>query len=302
MPANTLVVPLIPDCSACMVNSLKTLVPLLTKDKQRQFELFSIAFSILATGFDEKKDPATLSIQLYRELYSLEDAQDPYHEIKAMSNQAAKKCMNGINKRINALKGYEKLRAALAAAIAGNMIDFNTAGHDPDLTKLGEAFTAIERQGFALDDSQSLWSRLTSKKGNMVFLADNAGETYFDLPLIEIAKNHCWTVTYVVKDRPMMNDAVVGDIEETGIQKIAEVITSGAWSFGVPRKWVSQQFLDIVSNADVVISKGQANIETFPEIQRDLNVETYYLSRAKCPHIAGVLGVAKGQNVVLKRG
>jgi hypothetical protein len=284
-----------------MVNSVKTLIPLLTEDKQRQFELFSTAFDILAKGFQEKKDPATLSIGLYRELYSMEDAVDPYHDIKKMSNEAAKKGMKKVRERINSLKGYEKLRAALASAVAGNMIDFNTAGHDPDLSRLVEAFVSIQEQGFALDDSQKLWQQLKSKEGKMVFLADNAGETYFDMPLVEIANAQNWTVTYVVKDRPMMNDVVVEDVKETGIEEIAEIITSGAWAFGVPKKGVSQEFLDAVAQADVVISKGQANIETFPEIQRELSVETYYVSRAKCPHIASVLGVTKGENVVLRR-
>lgn len=301
MTDEPLVVPLIPDCSACMVNSVKTLIPLLTEDKQRQFELFSTAFDILAKGFQEKKDPATLSIGLYRELYSMEDAVDPYHDIKKMSNEAAKKGMKKVRERINSLKGYEKLRAALASAVAGNMIDFNTAGHDPDLSRLVEAFVSIQEQGFALDDSQKLWQQLKSKEGKMVFLADNAGETYFDMPLVEIANAQNWTVTYVVKDRPMMNDVVVEDVKETGIEEIAEIITSGAWAFGVPKKGVSQEFLDAVAQADVVISKGQANIETFPEIQRELSVETYYVSRAKCPHIASVLGVTKGENVVLRR-
>lgn len=301
MTDEPLVVPLIPDCSACMVNSVKTLIPLLTEDKQRQFELFSTAFDILAKGFQEKKDPATLSIGLYRELYSMEDAVDPYHDIKKISNEAAKKGMNKVRERINSLKGYEKLRAALASAVAGNMIDFNTAGHNPDLSRLVEAFVSIQEQGFALDDSQKLWQQLKSKEGKMVFLADNAGETYFDMPLVEIANAQNWTVTYVVKDRPMMNDVVVEDVKETGIEEIAEIITSGAWAFGVPKKGVSQEFLDAVAQADVVISKGQANIETFPEIQRELSVETYYVSRAKCPHIASVLGVTKGENVVLRR-
>ncbi|MBS3794522.1 MAG: DUF89 family protein [Candidatus Thorarchaeota archaeon] len=301
MTDDPLVVPLIPDCSACMVNSLKTLIPLLTEDKQRQFELFSTAFDILAEGFQEKKDPATLSIELYRDLYSMEDAVDPYHDIKKISNEAAKKGMKKVRERINSLEGYEKLRAALASAIAGNMIDFNTAGHNPDLSKLVEAFVSIEEQGFAVDDSQKLWQQLKSRDGKMVFLADNVGETYFDIPLVEIANAKDWTVTYVVKDKPMMNDVVLEDVRETGIEEIAEVITSGAWAFGVPKKWVSEEFLDSVAQADVVISKGQANIETFPEIQRELNVETYYISRAKCPHIASVLGVSKGENVVLRR-
>jgi uncharacterized protein with ATP-grasp and redox domains len=57
----------------------------------------------------------------------------------------------------------------------------------------------------------------------------------------------------------------------------------------------------LVEKSDLVISKGQANIETFPEIQREKEVETYYITRAKCPHISQAVGAKKGDSVVLRR-
>ncbi|MFW9955018.1 MAG: ARMT1-like domain-containing protein, partial [Candidatus Thorarchaeota archaeon] len=56
-----------------------------------------------------------------------------------------------------------------------------------------------------------------------------------------------------------------------------------------------------VKSADLVISKGQANVESFPDFQKEFHIETYYVIRAKCPHIAAVLGTAVGDNVVLRR-
>jgi uncharacterized protein with ATP-grasp and redox domains len=96
----------------------------------------------------------------------------------------------------------------------------------------------------------------------------------------------------------MINDATRDDIVGSRIEDLAEVADTGAWAHGVPKKWVSKEFLQLVASADLVISKGQANIETFPELQKETNVETYYITRGKCAHISQAIGATKGQNIV----
>jgi len=294
-------VPLVPECSACIINSLRLLIPILTDSKEEQFKLFSLAYEQLAEGYAKNIEPAPLSIELYRKLYSETGKFDPYSEIKHQSTVAAQKVVPIIERHINELEGYERLRAALSSGITGNLIDFNTAGHNPDLSLLEEMYHTISKEGFAIDDSEHLWRSLKSRTGNVVYLADNAGETLFDIPLLRFLKELGWNTTYVVKGKPMINDAVRVDVETTEIPKLAEIADTGAWAHGVPRQWVSNEFLEIVAQGDLVISKGQANIETFPEIQREISIETYYVTRAKCPHISQSIGAKKGDNVVLRR-
>jgi hypothetical protein len=284
-----------------MIDSLQTLIPLLTKDITKQFDLYKIAYDLLAKGFEKQLDPATLSIGIYRELYTKCNAYDPYRIIKKDSIIAASKALPLVEKAISNQVGFQKLYTTLAASIAGNVIDFNTAGHNPNLDQLADTFNEIVRQGFAIDHSESLWNTLNEKKGKLTFLADNAGETLFDIPLVRLITENEWKVTYVVKEKPMINDAVTDDVKNTEIDNLAELATTGAWAFGTPYEDVNKNFLDLIQNSDVVISKGQANIETFPEIQREMQVETYYVLRAKCKHIASRLDVKKGDNIVLKK-
>ncbi|MFW9944756.1 MAG: DUF89 domain-containing protein [Candidatus Sifarchaeia archaeon] len=294
-------VPLVPECSACMIESLKILIPLLAYEETEQYNLYSLAFSRLSEGFSKRLDPIEISVSLYRELYDRVGVKDPYSTLKKQSIEAAKKALPPIDNLVSRLEGPEKLRAALATSIAGNVIDFNTAGHDPKLDNLQGVFEEILQSGFAIDDSSMLWESLTTRKGKMLFLGDNAGETIFDIPLVRLANDLGWDVTYIVKMRPMVNDAVEEDVRGTEIEKIATIRNTGAWAHGVPKKWVSDEFLGLVAESDLVISKGQANIETFPEIQREFSVETYYVLRGKCPHISAAIGATKGQNVVLRR-
>ncbi|MFX1260831.1 MAG: DUF89 domain-containing protein [Promethearchaeota archaeon] len=301
MTTDEIHVPLVPECSACIVNSLGLLIPLLSDDKDEQYNLYNHAYRRIARGYDKREPPLELAVDLYRELYERSGKEDPYAEIKKRSIKAAKKALPAVEKSISKKTGYQKLRAALAAAIAGNVIDFNTAGHSPDLGELTRIYEEILEEGFAVDHSEYLWHSLTSKKGEVLFLGDNAGETLFDIPLLRMINDLGWHVSYAVKGKPLANDAVRSDVEGTEVERLSKIIDTGAWAYGVPKNLVANAFLDTVQNSDIVISKGQANIESFPEIQREYGIETYYVTRGKCAHISRAISANKGDNVVLRR-
>ena len=283
------------------MDSLKILVPLLTSDENKQAEYFALAFRLLSDGYENRTEPAPLSIGMYRDLYNKAGIQDPYAEIKRISTEAALKALPAIDKIIEPLEGYARFRACLAASITGNVIDFNTSGHVPNLEKLVEVFDSIQNEKFAIDDSEQLWRSLQARNGKLLFLADNAGEHILDIPLLRLLKDMGWSVTFIIKGQAMINDVTIEEVRGTEIEKLTQIADTGAWAHGVPIKWVSREFLQLVTESDLVISKGQANIETFPEIQRETNIETYYITRAKCPHISQAVGAKKGDSVILRR-
>ncbi len=302
MPRDPIRVPLVPECAPCITHSLKMLIPLLTSDPDLQFRMFRRAFEYLAKGFDEGIAPHPLSVDMYQELYSMGDVDDPFREIKRKSNEVAMSLLPQVEELISSLTGYERLRACLGASIAGNLIDYNTAAHRPDLETLYQDFERILEDGFAIDHSRRLWEELTREPREdrrLVFLADNAGETIFDIPLLRLLNSLGWSVTYVVKGGPMANDATREDVAGTEIEQLAEISDTGVQSHGVPPDLVSSEFLVTVRSADLVVSKGQSNIETFPRIQDQIGVLTFYVLRAKCANIAGAIGARPGDNVVL---
>ncbi len=298
--SDSIKVPLIPRCSACIVNSLKTLIPLLTDDKEKQFNLFRLAYKRLSEGYAKNITPIILSVTLYQELYEKEGVEDPYREIKRLSNKAALSVLPIIEEKVQQFEGEQRFRACLSASITGNVIDYNTAEHSPDLDSLVEVFDRVQHEGFAPDDSKLLLQTLNSQTGKLLFIADNAGEVILDIPLLKYLKELGWETTYVVKGRAMINDATREDIQGTEIEKLASIADSGAWAHGVPLEYVSKEFLDLFRESDLVISKGQANIETVPVIQEMTGTETYYITKAKCSHISQAIGAKKGSNVVLR--
>lgn len=292
-------IPLAPECAPCIIYSLKQLIPLLTDDPDEQFRLISVAMARVSEGFEKRTYPLPLSIDIYAELYELAGVEDPFTEVKKTSTQVAMRLLPEIEVIVNALEGYNRLRAAIAAAITGNLIDYSTAAHRPDLTSLLDDYQRILDEGFNPDHTSQLWQGVKSRNGVAVIVGDNAGEVIFDVPLVRLLRDEGWQVYYVVKGGPMANDATRDDVRDTPLEELTVITDTGAKAHGVPINMVSREFLSLLDEADLIISKGQANLESLPEIQEQLQFPVYYILRAKCPHMSRCYGVEVGSNVVM---
>lgn len=76
------------------------------------------------------------------------------------------------------------------------------------------------------------------------------------------------------------------------------MITTGDNAPGVVWDSTSKEFKDIFINADVIIAKGQGNMEGLIDVPHD---KIYFLLITKCELIADMIGTRKGEFVV-KRG
>ena len=122
----------------------------------------------------------------------------------------------------------------------------------------------------AIDDLPLLRSRL-DKAAEILYLADNAGETVFDRVLIETLS---LPVIYAVKSSPILNDATEADALAAGVDNCAKIITNGTSAPGTILNLCSDKFLNIYNAAPLIIAKGQANYETLSTAGRAFSV--YY--------------------------
>ena len=102
-------------------------------------------------------------------------------------------------------------------------------------------------------------------------------------------------VTYSVKSAPVLNDALSDDAFETGMDKVADVISNG---YDAPSTLLSKCSLDFLNHyysSDLIISKGQGNLEGL-FLQNDPRI--FYLLMVKCKVVANVLDVEPGGFVV----
>ena len=94
----------------------------------------------------------------------------------------------------------------------------------------------------------------------------------------------------MVKDKPVLNDALYEDAKVSGLCGLAEIVSSGSDAPGTVLKFCSKEFIKTYRAADMIISKGQGNYEALSNANREI----FFLFIAKCPV------VCKGEKFSLK--
>ncbi len=105
-------------------------------------------------------------------------------------------------------------------------------------------------------------------------------------------------VYFGVRGTPVINDVIEKDAKRAGIDKVAEIVSSGSAVPGTIVSKCSDEFKELFRNADIVLSKGQGNYEGLSDEKREI----FFLLRVKCEVIAGHIGVPVGSLVLMRSG
>jgi uncharacterized protein with ATP-grasp and redox domains len=134
--------------------------------------------------------PAQLSYLAHTIVKKETGCTDPYRQVKDYFNRAAGQLYPALKQIV---AGSENaLETAVRLAIAGNIIDFAIR----DVETVYDTIEDTVKKPFAIGDFQE-FRRALQRVQKILYIGDNAGETFFDRLLIEeltLAK-----VTYVVK-------------------------------------------------------------------------------------------------------
>ena len=229
--------------------------------------------------------PETASL-VYPIVREITGVLDPYKGMKEKNIREALKIYSSMKALVEAAD--DPLQMAVKISIAGNSIDF---GANPGFDFEAEVKEAIEKD-FSLTHFEAFKRRL-DKARNILFLGDNAGETVFDRILIETMRK---PVTYVVREKPIINDATLEDAINSGLNEVAEVIPSGCDAPGTILSRCSKNVLQAFRNSDLIISKGQGNFEGLSEEKGPI----FFLLMVKCPVIARHTGLKEGELVLMQ--
>jgi uncharacterized protein with ATP-grasp and redox domains len=185
-------------------------------------------------------------------------------------------------------KAKDPFQTALRYALAGNVIDFAPSKSFDVFKALA---TAVSKKP-AIDHSLLLEKEL--KKASVVlYLGDNAGEIVMDKLFIETIDHT--DLYYAVRGAHIINDITLEDAEYVGMTKIANVISNGYDAPSTLLKRCSPEFRKIYDKADIVISKGQGNLEGL--IDRT-DKKIFFLLTVKCDVMAEMIGVEENDVVV----
>ncbi len=276
------------DCLPCFLKQTLQAARLATNDTILQKEILD-QIATLLPRLDFELSPPENSILVYDTIAQISGCNDPFATIKEQSNQLGQSLTPQVQKNIDT--ALDPLYTACLYSVAGNIIDYGSI-HEFDAT--GVINNCLD-QHFSLNDYKQFQRELSQAK-TLLYLGDNSGEIVFDTLVIKQLQKQFpkLKITFVVKERPIINDALMEDATNCGMVDLCNVIDNGTGCPGSPLEQCSSEFNAYYNEANIIISKGQGNFETLSE-QKGL----YFLLICKCPVVGTHLQSLSGVDVQL---
>jgi uncharacterized protein with ATP-grasp and redox domains len=234
------------------------------------------AVRIIEDGREKNLKPPEIAKLILRQVIELTGISDPYAQFKAIEMAKASEVFSRV-------KGYVRpdVPSLTTLSLLGNSFDFFK---DPEEVLLQVPTSMEKGLAFFYDDRHRLEAFLAKRRNLVLYLADNSGEIYFDLPLYQYIRERCERIILVVKGGPALNDLTRAELGHDGLERMFdEVMDTGTDGPGIDWKQASEEFLALLENADLIVSKGVANFECL--YPRELTAPVLFLFKAKCEPI-----------------
>jgi uncharacterized protein with ATP-grasp and redox domains len=281
---------LAPDCYECLRRLISQAADLATDDVSLKQRAREEAVKILDDEFSYSQLSIVIATKIHKVVKELTHNPDPYRAMKEREMTLGRELYPELSLRAQRSNLYKNdLRSYLKLAAAANAIDF--------FREPGSIKEDISKSvSFAIDDSERLETRLR-EAGRVLYLADNAGELYFDLPLLKWMRRFT-NVSYVVKPSPVQDDVTLEDIREAGLEtEFGRVINTGVASPGIVFSLASTRFKREFESAGLIFAKGMGYYEALSELPPE--GKFFYCLKAKCKPVARSLGVPVNSYVAM---
>jgi uncharacterized protein with ATP-grasp and redox domains len=245
-------------------------------------------------GFDPEVPPPVNGRFLYRRVAELSGRPDPYAEAKRRHTELALGLLPRLRQWVE--QAEDALDAAARIAAAGNILDLGAMSSIEDLDGVLDRALHLNHEPWHIS---ALAERLQDAE-EILLLGDNAGEAVFDRVLLETLRRIRpeARLVFAVRGGPIINDATEEDAKAAGVDCVATLLTTGSDTPGVVLEEVAPELRAVFDRADLVISKGQGNLETLHPAPR----EVFFILTVKCRVVSRHLGVPLGASVLLCSG
>ena len=209
--------------------------------------------------------------------------EDRYAEEKALSNKFVLERMDSIRSKVESAP--DPVYAGVQFAVLGNYLDFSALQGQVSFEKLDEMLDKALKMDLDRETYADFCARL-ERGGKLLYLTDNAGEIGFDRVCAEmIARRYPQIqITFCVRGAVTINDATRADAEAVGIP--FPVIDNGNRIPGTQLDMLSEEAAAALEQADVILAKGMANVETM----YGCGYPVYYAFLVKCQRFVSLFG------------
>lgn len=270
------------ECYPCLEGLARRTAELAAADPAGREKALAAGLAYLEQNFSFDEIPTRMAGEMQRIIRAAARNEDPFCRVKEKEMEAARRLAGKAKEAAG-----DDLPGLISFAARGNSLDF--------FLELDRLHREMEKPViFSRDDTGTLISLLAGwqnapERKTVLYLADNAGECYFDLPLVRKMAGYA-SVIYVAKESPVQNDLTLRDLEKSGIrEQFPAVMTTGSDTPGLDLSLASPDFLAVLARAGLLVAKGMGYYETLPELR--LPVPVFFLLKAKCLPIARSLEV-----------
>jgi uncharacterized protein with ATP-grasp and redox domains len=275
------------ECYHCLIRLVEHAAEIATDGSSRRSHVAAAGKATLDKHFSKEEVSIVVATRIHDEIKKVSGNPDPYRIIKDREIELARKMFE------KARRHYDNNPLDLIKlAVLGNSMDFFKPVETIDEKDLAGKIK------FHIDDTRLFQTRLGEAK-KILYLGDNAGEVYFDIPLVKYLQEFA-EVKFVVKSRPVQNDITRDEIEKAGIkEEFAEIIDTGTATPGIDFSQASKQFLAEFERADLILAKGMGYYESLSELPQ--RGRFFYCFKAKCRPVAQSAGVPVDSFVAMLR-
>lgn len=280
-----------PDCIICNLNITLRTLKIINKDENFLIENMKKVIGGISK-VNRKLFPPELGGIVYKIVINSTNVKDPYKDIKRKQNNLI--LNNYFNLKQTILNTKDPLFEAVKFAVIGNVIDFGIN----EVVDFEEDIKNSFKKRIVIND-YNLFERDLKLSKRILYMGDNSGEIVFDKLLISLIKEIYpdIDITFACRSEPIINDVLIKDALQVGIDEYAKVISSGMNLPGTILRYVNNEFMEELKRSDLVIAKGQGNFEGLEEEKME---KTYFLLKAKCKVVADYLGCRVG-DLIIKR-
>jgi uncharacterized protein with ATP-grasp and redox domains len=272
-------------CYECLQRVAYQAAELATNDEPAKARAIEEGLRIVDDDFSLDGVTITVATKIHHAVKRITGNPDPYRQMKDNEIAVARELSQALELK------HEDFASCLRFAVLGNNMDFFIPVDEIEKEVKG-------RVDFVIDDSELFEARLKHAE-RVLYLADNAGETFFDLPLLRWMRQRA-SVAYVVKASPVHNDVTLEEIRRMELEaELGEIIDTGAANPGIDFSQASAEFKREFSSADLIFAKGMGYYESLSELPAEGRV--FYCFRAKCQPVADSLGVPLKSYVAMLR-
>ncbi len=281
------------NCIPCFIDDIIGGINLIEKDDKIKKRLVSDIINYFAEeGIDYSKTPSYYITRVHRIIKKYYGKDNLFKDIRDKCNEVGLKLSEKIGKELATEDEINRFKKLVKWAITGNELDFRTVGTGYNLT-LDDFYNILYKTyeiPLDIDESEKIHA-LLPKTDKILYVLDNVGEIAFDKLLIEFFVEKGKEVSVVYRGGAITSDIIIEDLDFVGISDMqVKTVLAGPDTLGISFEEMSDELKKEIEQADMLISKGQANYYEFSKHFKEINGEIINLLRTKCDFVSKKFG------------